>query len=362
MNMESDNLSKFRAVYLDYVEGFRTKPPSPDRLNNKEWRIAEAFIRSTNACEGIDPYASRPSLEQLLADIKKGESRQSDSAKAEEPPPPTDIVTRSARLRRLREAVPLAEIRTRGWIPDTADLDATEAAVCHLLEITSLEERPNFKMAARRTQPCEDFTTKQAAWLGRVRRLAEQQTASRFDTAALTQLASALPREVQDGPKSLRRLPRLLAGCGVRLVFLEGLKGGKLDGAVSFLPGEKPVIGLTARGDRFDSLLFTLLHECAHLTLGHIENESLAILDDLSEESADLDETAANKQASSWLFPGGFGTRGSKGTRIKATAKHYSVHPSCVIGRLQHNTGNWSMLRRRIPKVREELQAAGLLS
>ena len=361
MSTVSDNLSKFRTAYLDYVEGNRTEPPSRDSLNDKERRVAEAFIESTAACAGIDPYASRPSLERLLAGLKQTEVTLGVVA-AEGPLPPPDSLTTVARLKRIRAAVPLKEIRSRGWISDTDDIDETEAAVCQLLEITSPGEKPGFMMAARRSQPHKEITTKQTAWLGRVRRLAEQQTTPRFNTAALKRIASALPREVQNGPQSLHRLPGLLAGCGVRLVFLEGLQGGKLDGAASFLPGGKLVIGLTTRWDRFDSLLYTLLHECAHLTLGHINNESAAIFDDLSTESTDAYETAADNQASNWLFPGGFKLKHAEKTRIEATAKHYAVHPSCVIGRLQHDTGNWRMHRGRIPKCREELQAASLLS
>ena len=66
------------------------------------------------------------------------------------------------------------------------------------------------------------------------------------------------------------------------------------------------MIGLTTRGDRFDGLLFTLLHECAHLVLGHITPDDPVIVDDdLSETQTDPDEIAANDQASAWLFPMG---------------------------------------------------------
>ena len=258
--------------------------------------------------------------------------------------------------------MPLAEVQSRGWIPDTKDLDIIEAAVCELLEIPDLAQSPSFAVAARRSNRQEQITQTQTAWLGRLRRIAEQQKADQFDTGALESAASELPRQLRSGPDSLEKTTGILADCGVRLVYLEGLRGGKLDGAVTFIGDGMPVIGLTTRGDRFDSLLYTLLHECAHLTLGHIDETTPAILDEFSEELSDPSETEANDQASDWLFPGGLRYKVDTGSLIDDTARHHGVHPSCVIGRLQHDNDQWSMMRRDIPQVRDTLRDAELLA
>ena len=362
MNPASDGLGEFRAKYLDYVEGHRDTPPTPDPLSGEERRAAEEFIDSHNAAAGIDPYASRPPTDQLLAGIRQARSVKSGATVSRIHTPEHERLPPAARHKRLRSAVPLAEIRKRGWIPDTDDLDEIEAAVCGLLEIRHLGESPSFAVAARRSNRQEQITQKQTAWLGRLRRIAEQQNADRFDSAALESAACRLPREIRSGPASLCKTTGILAECGVRLVYLEGLKGGKLDGAVTFIDERMPVIGLTARGDRFDSLLFTLLHECAHLTLGHIDESTSAILDDLSQKNADPAELGADSQASEWLFPGGLDWKATTGSLIDDTARHYSVHPSCVIGRLQHDSDQWSFMRRTIPKVRDALRDADLLA
>lgn len=57
----------FRSAYLDYLEGCRVEPPSMDCLNSKERRFAEEFIEFTEEAAGFDPYACRPSLEELVA-------------------------------------------------------------------------------------------------------------------------------------------------------------------------------------------------------------------------------------------------------------------------------------------------------
>ena len=281
---------------------------------------------------------------------------QRSSAREEE-------LTPVARRARLREVIPLAQVRSRGWLPETDDLDATESAVCDLLEINNLDEHSQFALAAKRSNSDDPITIEQAAWLGYVRRVADSQDGAAFDVEGLGQLAENLPGILKDGPSELSRLPTLLGECGVCLVFAEGLRGGKLDGAVTFLTDGRPVIGLTTRNNRFDSLLFALLHECAHLTLGHITVQSGAIFDeDLMGPQSDPDEVAANDQATAWLFPGGFEVASTSVLAIIQAASRYNVHPSVVIGHIQHKTKKFSLHRNRIPKVRLELQYAGLLS
>ena len=272
-------------------------------------------------------------------------------------------LTPVARRSRLRNVIPLAEARSRGWIPDTRDLDEMEAAVCQLLEIRTLNESPGFALAARRSNREEPVSLKQSAWLGHVRRVAEAQEVESFDVEALEALASRLSHLLRDGPSGLTQLPDLLAACGVCLVFCEGLRGGKLDGAVTFLRDGCPAIGLTTRNNRFDSLLFTLLHECAHLTLGHITPQSGAIVDDdIMEAKTHPEEVAADEQASAWLLPGKLRIRSTSVAEIVQAATDHNVHPSVIIGQIQRLSENWSLHRAHIPRVRPTLQDAGLMS
>ena len=67
MTSERDDLSKFQDAYLDYLEGDRDKPPALEDLPEEQRSAAKAFIDSITAARGVDPYASRPSIEQLLA-------------------------------------------------------------------------------------------------------------------------------------------------------------------------------------------------------------------------------------------------------------------------------------------------------
>ena len=66
MPIERDDISRFQDAYLDYLEGDCDEPPKPEDLPGDQRRAAEAFIRSITAARGVDPHASRPSIEQLL--------------------------------------------------------------------------------------------------------------------------------------------------------------------------------------------------------------------------------------------------------------------------------------------------------
>lgn len=266
-----------------------------------------------------------------------------------------------ARRSRLRELLPLSEVRNRGWIHPTDDLDKAETEVCALLELESISGTPRFLIAAKRTNHGDDLTLAQSAWVGRVRQIARARTVGAFDLRALEARAAQLAYDLRDGPSTLAAVPKWFAECGVSVVFLAGLRGGKLDGAVTVLETGTPVIGLTARGDRFDSLVFTLLHECAHLTLGHVgtEGDRLLVDDDLTSPNDDPLEAAANAQAAAWIFPNGFDVSGTSSADLLDASQRYGVHPSLVIGRVQHAKQDFRIHRRQIPSVRQHLPLEG---
>ena len=66
MTIEHDDLRSFLDAYLDYLEGDRDEAPALKDLPGEQRRAAEAFTKSITAARGVDPHASRPSIEQLL--------------------------------------------------------------------------------------------------------------------------------------------------------------------------------------------------------------------------------------------------------------------------------------------------------
>ena len=242
----------------------------------------------------------------------------------------TDVPRRAA----LRGLVPVAELRRRGWLPDTNNLDELEAGVKELLGIATLDATPSFAVAARRSNAEASFTSQQTAWLARVRQIAQDREVRDFDLAATQELASDLVHRIHD-PTDLANLEVWFAHCGVILVNLLPLKSSKLDGASMRLDDGTPVIGLTSRGDRLDGYVFTLLHELAHICLGHLESLGVTTDEEIDLMGTDDQgpEAEANQQAGAWILPEDLALPAGRPTMtsVLQIANRYRVHASLVI-------------------------------
>lgn len=257
------------------------------------------------------------------------------------------------RRAKLRSVVPVRELQRRSWLPTTDDIDVLERSVCDLLGVASVEEEPPFAVAARRSNADVKFTAEQTAWVSYVERLGAGRVSVPYDPDRLVDLAADLVRRLE-GPQDLRQLHQLLADCGVALVIELPLRNSKMDGVVSFSTGS-PIIGLSTRGNRMDSFVFTLLHEIAHLTLGHIGQGELRIDEDIDAGDGSDRERQANSEAARWIFnqPPVIPAGDLSPRVLLETARAHGVHPCFLIGRLQKEGRlDWSDYRRTIPKVR----------
>ena len=121
-----------------------------------------------------------------------------------------------------------------------------------------------------------------------------------FGAEALRQIAALSARP--DGPI---RAVRKLAELGLSVVVMPPLPGTFLDGAVLPDPNGQPIIGLTLRHDRTDSFWFTLLHECAHVSLhfSMLTKGEAVFIDDMEIRSEDEYEREADALARESLIP-----------------------------------------------------------
>ncbi|MGH8996411.1 MAG: ImmA/IrrE family metallo-endopeptidase, partial [Acidimicrobiales bacterium] len=89
--------------------------------------------------------------------------------------------------------------------------------------------------------------------------------------------------------------------------------------------------------------------------LGPLERCGLTTDEDIDQMApVDGPEAEANKQAAAWIMPEDavMPTGRPSMATVLQVAGRYQVHPSFVIGRLQRTLGDWSILRRSIPRVR----------
>lgn len=239
------------------------------------------------------------------------------------------------RLRaRLNDFGPIAVMRERGLLKGNTP-QQLEREVCALYKIETLDDSPAIRVAARRAAANEDVSATQLAWAACVRRAAESLEAKPFDADGLRDLAERMTQEVAT-PEKFLEIPAALASVGVRLVYIEAFPGSKMDGCSLLLEDGSVAIGLSGRGKRFDKVLFTLLHEIAHVLLGHLNKTALVIDDQGSSATLGL-EGPADDQAQSWVLPGDLPHLPERITQgwIDEVAQAQGIHPIVLVGRLQ---------------------------
>lgn len=150
-------------------------------------------------------------------------------------------------------------------------------------------------------------------------------------------------------PNLINSLILLLSEYGIGLLRVDKLERASIDG-YSFFNDDIPYIALTCRYDRIDNLAFTLLHELAHIALGHTTNKSSQLNIDrrsYDEEYYDKIENDANKYASEMLIPHHIwqfapiipAIPAVIKARYKKWAESLDLNPWIVLGRLSYETG-----------------------
>lgn len=261
------------------------------------------------------------------------------------------------RRARLNELAPIPLLRKRKVLIGST-LDELEAEVMELFELTSIDGQPALGAAARRANPEEEITMLQQAWVACVRKQARKwPPANDYSREMLDKLAAALPRSVQTA-EDFTTLPDQLRDAGVRLVYVEALPGAKIDGCAMFVDGY-PVIGLSGRGKRLDKVLFTLLHEIAHILRGHVDDAPIVEELDDSDAPESIREKEANDGAGTWIFPNGHPPVPARinAPWVEQTADKLGLARIVLIGQLQKRGRlDWrTTLAKNAPSVSDVL-------
>lgn len=238
------------------------------------------------------------------------------------------------RRARLNELAPMKALQRQGIVTGQS-LDVLEAELRDLFGVASLDDDPGFVAAARRTNRDNEVTPTQKAWLACARKAASSLPVGPYDAVRLKRLAAQVSQLVKE-PSGFEELQTLYASVGVRLVYVEALPGSRLDGAAFLAEDSIPGIALSGRGQRLDKVLFVLLHETAHIVLGHVTAEATFL--DEGDYGSDPKEAAADAQALRWALPAGVQTPPTQVRKpwLIAEAERNSVHPIVVLGHLQH--------------------------
>ncbi len=267
------------------------------------------------------------------------------------------------RRARLNEKGPIAVLKKAGVLAGKS-LDDLEGEVLRFFELKSLDEEPRLAAAAKRSNHGESLSSLQTSWLYMVRHVArEKNPTGTYSRKALEAIGAELPRFAKT-PEDFSALPEILGGAGVRLVYVPGFPGAKIDGCAMIVDKVR-VIGLSGRGRRLDKVLFALIHEIAHHTHGHVKDdapivETIEVDDDPDDQSDEAtQEREANETAARWVLPKGLPPLPERlsGPWVLETAAQTGIAPIMFVGHLQHlKKLDWrTTLAKGAPNVDEVL-------
>jgi HTH-type transcriptional regulator / antitoxin HigA len=270
-----------------------------------------------------------------------------------------------SRRAKLYAMYPVTEMVRRGWIKKSDSAKALENELKRFFEKDSVDEPPDVPFAARAAR---DYNPAQRAWLFRAARLARGVNAARFDRATFTSQGLPALQQLVASEHDVRRIPRLLAELGVRLVIVERVKGSHIDGATIWPNDATPVIALSIRYDRIDNFWFTLAHEAMHVKHGD-RSVDVDLVGEKPQPTAEKDEfeQRADREATAFLIDplamerfclrmqGQFSR-----AEINRFANRIQVHPGIIAGQLHHRFATHSYFREMLAPVRDAIIEAAL--
>lgn len=182
-----------------------------------------------------------------------------------------------------------------------------------------------------------------ATWMRQVDRIADAQTLSSWDPAALSDQLRNLRdlSRLADPRDFLPKIQAHLAAAGVGFVVLRPLEGMRISGVSFWSAGRAPRIALTARHMTDDHLWFTLFHEIGHLLI-HPEGDVFVDEFDAGQDVSHI-EQEANTFAADNLLPFGTAELNSRRTNgptmreVTRFASRNAIAPGIVVGQLQHS-------------------------
>jgi HTH-type transcriptional regulator/antitoxin HigA len=270
--------------------------------------------------------------------------------------------------------LPVPEMIKRGWLDaeDIRDVPKIEVALTKFFGVASLDEIEILPHAAKKTEVAGEVTPSQLAWLYRVKQIASDMLVAQYSEFGVRNALKKL-EALMSAPEEARKVPRILAECGIRFVIVETIGSSKIDGVCFWVDENSPVIGMTLRYDRIDNFWFVLRHEMEHVLRLH--GRDAAILDtELEGERAGTgnsiseQERVANEAAVEFGVPK---KKLDKFIRLKSPffkeadllgfANTYHIHPGIIAGRVQHETKRYDIFRNHLVKVRTKIAPSAMV-
>ena len=234
----------------------------------------------------------------------------------------------------IAKKIPYKEMSDYGWVPITKKIEEKVINLRKFFGVVGLglmKDMRLSKIACRRFVDTEKSNYALMAWAQQAKIEARDIKTSLIDLKTLEKrLPEIRSLTTLDPEVFCDQLEKLLADCGIAIVFLPHMDGSFLHGA-TFIDGKKIVIGLTVRGKDADKCWFSLLHELGHIILGHVNN-----IDGTTED----EEKAADQFAQDILIPAAdFDAFVSQNDFSRSSIRDFAdkegIQCGIVVGRLQ---------------------------
>lgn len=274
----------------------------------------------------------------------------------------------------LFDGLPIAEMIKRGWLnaESVRDMPKVETALASFFGVSQIDEIEVLPHAAKKTVVSADVTPVQLAWLYRVKQIAEDMVVGTYSNFGVRRAIEML-RQLTLSAEEARKVPRILAECGIRYVIVESLPSAKIDGVCFWLNDVSPVIGMSLRYDRIDNFWFVLRHELEHVLQEHgkasihidseLEGAKAGVGDNIPEQ-----ERQANLAASEYCVPkktmDSFIARKAPTFAerdILGVAATLGVHPGLVAGQLRFRTGRYDLFSNHLVKIRSIVSRSAIV-
>jgi HTH-type transcriptional regulator / antitoxin HigA len=262
----------------------------------------------------------------------------------------------------LYKRFPVREMLKREWVEATDDVEELTRRFLAFFQIPSLDEVPSFRHVAKKTEALEPATYAQLAWLFRARQLALSAVFRKYSREKFIESLPLLSN-LRTAPEEVRHAPKILADCGVRLVYVEALPGSKIDGACFWLDNDQPVIAMSLRQDRIDNYWFVLRHEAEHVLREHGKDSGYVIDQDIEKmDSSQIveEERQANDAAAEFCVPqaqlADFIARVNpyfSEERVSLFARRLGIHVGVVAGQLRKKLGRWDRWTHHLAKIKD---------
>ncbi len=270
--------------------------------------------------------------------------------------------------------LPVTEMIKRGWLvaDGVRNVSQVESALVKFFGVNSINEIEILPHALKKTQTFKPATPAQLAWIYRVKEISSEMIVAKYSPASIRNSLDKL-KNLLSSPEEARKVPRILAECGIRYVIVETLSSAKIDGVCFWLNDKSPVIGMSLRHDRIDNFWFVLRHEMEHVLRNHgrktimldveLEGEQAGIGKNISEE-----ERLANEAATDFCIPrermDSFIARKSPffyERDILGLANTLQIHPGLIAGQLQYRTGRYDRFRQHLVKIRSAVAPSAMV-